>query len=35
MVVLDARGVIRVRDPADLDPVVDALVAEAKSGSNR
>ena len=35
MYVLDVRGIIRARDPADLDQVVDALVAEAKSGSNR
>ena len=34
--VLDARGVIRAKDPRDLDRVVDTLVAEAKSaGANR
>jgi hypothetical protein len=31
--VIDARGVIRAKDPSDLDRAVDPLVAEAKAGA--
>ena len=35
MYLLDVRGIIRARDPDELDQAVDALVAEAKAPSNR
>jgi hypothetical protein len=35
MYVLDARGIVRARDPEELEQVIDTLVAEAKSGANR
>jgi|SRR6185503_9012649 hypothetical protein len=31
--VIDARGVIRARDPSNLDRAIDPLVAEAKAGA--
>lgn len=34
MYVLDARGIIRARDPDDLDRTIDALVAEAGRGAS-
>ena len=33
IVVLDARGIIRAKDPRDLDRLVGDLVAEAKAGA--
>jgi len=35
MYVLDARGIVRARDPEELDKVIDTLVAQAKSAANR